>query len=213
MEGSSIRMTRTCKELDATGARARHCRAAWGWDIHTHPFRASSSWSRVVGGASHYLWLSISVYSMSPVFLSAMSAKSCPLFLRPRKRACRVRGHSATFLDTLYIAWWRLLPEPPQLRGHRRKVRAWWWLVRIDGGSSRAWRVDGEGEMGTCVACAFIPLFVLYKYVAAAGWSRLRYSMRSDEGLLGNGRRRQETALPVLRQIYNQVASELSMYG
>lgn len=34
--------------------------------------------------------------------------------------------------------------------------------------------------------------------------------MRCGEGLLGEGRRRQDTALPVSRQIYKQFASELS---
>lgn len=109
-EGSSIRMTRTCKELDATGARARHCWGPCGWDMHTPPSEQAGPGHALMPGASHYTGCRY-LCTLCPLFFSsAMSVRPCPLFLRPRKHARRVRGHSATFLDTLYIVWWRLLP-------------------------------------------------------------------------------------------------------
>lgn len=89
-----------------------------------------------------------------PFLACCFSPSPCPLFLpRPRKRARNVLGVRSSSLlsflrsldDFVDVVWWRLLWEllfgcegVGGFRGSRR-------LVRIDGGSSWSWRVDGGG--------------------------------------------------------------------
>lgn len=124
-------------------------------------------------GASHYpVAIFVCCISLSRLLLLS---KPFPLFFpRPRKRARNIVGVQTSSLlsclrpldDFVDVVWWRLLWEVllscEDVEGFRGARR----LVRIDGGSSWTWRVDGEESGYLCGLCFLLPL--PHEYVAAA---------------------------------------------
>lgn len=187
--GSSIRMARTCKELDARSARARHRRGSMGMGYAHTPIRASRSWSRVAAGCESLPWLSISVYFMSPFFRQPCFAKSCPLFLRPRKRARSGHGLHATVLDTSFVCS-LVASFLGTLIGCERTQRLEVLRLRVASQDRRGILTGLAGRWGErngymCGLCFSSSFLYCTNMSRGQGWSRLKYTMRCGEGLLG----------------------------
>lgn len=163
-------------------------------------------------GASHYLGCRYLCTLCLLFFVSHVLLSPAPFSCGHVNAHVRFVGFTPPFyLLRLCVVWWRLFLGPSSAARGPRGSRSCGsgWLVRIDGGSSRAWRVDGGREMDTCVACAFLPLFCTVRICRGGkvgpGSSTLCVVVRA---CWGDGCRRPEAALSVKRQIYECFASE-----
>lgn len=205
-------MTRTCKELDARSARARHRRGSTGMGYAHTPIRASRSWSRVAAGCESLPWLSISVYSMSPFFVSHVLLRPGPFSCGHVNAHVGFVGFPATVLDTLFVCG-LVASFLGTLIGCERTQRLEVLRLRVASQDRRGILTGLAGRWGErngylCGLCFSSSFLYCTNMSRGQGWSRLKYPMRCGETLLGDGCRRPEAALSVKRQIYEYFASE-----
>lgn len=163
-------------------------------------------------GASHYLGCRYLCTLCLLFFVSHVLLSPAPFSCGHVNAHVRFVGFTPPFyLLRLCVVWWRLFLGPSSAARGPRGSRSCGsgWLVRIDGGSSRAWRVDGEREKWILVwpvlLCLFLYCTNMSRGKVGPGSSTLCVVVRA---CWEDGCRRPEAALSVKRQIYEYFASE-----